>query len=132
MRSRKCADSSELGHGKNVSPLEKGPPPPPTATHHAHTTRSRLSYQQVGESLEGRNTIRAKNFQVLCSTKKTKRVRIKHPGQLFTEWVFFFLPHYFHYLAEIASNAWGFHAVKPQGLSRGADRGEMPQEKLGL
>lgn len=41
------------------------------------------------------------------------------------------LPHYFVYLAEIASNEWEFHAAKPKGLSGGADGGEMPQEKLG-
>lgn len=42
-----------------------------------------------------------------------------------------FLPHYFIYVAEIASNKWGFLAAKTKGLSRGADRGGMAQEKLG-
>ena len=42
-----------------------------------------------------------------------------------------FLLHYFIYLAEIASNERTFHAAKLKGLSRGADRGKMPQEKLG-
>lgn len=40
------------------------------------------------------------------------------------------LPHYFLYLAEIASNGWDFYTVKPKGLSGRADRSEMPQEKL--
>ena len=61
VRRREIADSCGLGKGNNVSPLERALQFTLQETT-AHTTRSRLSYQQGRESLKGRNIIRVKNY----------------------------------------------------------------------